>query len=242
MMALRRRLDAAAESGRTIPFWWRDDDAEKPSAALDRLLRVAGSVVPLTLAVIPAGAGEPLAARLEGLSQVSVAVHGWSHANHAPFWQKPQELGAHRRPAIVAAELARGQDKLRRLFPLQFVPLLVPPWNRIAPEVIRALHGFAAVSVYGAEAAGPMPFVNVHVDIIDWRGSRGGRDEAVLEAEIISQIGAGGSIGVMTHHLVHDSAAWRFLERLFENTVGHPAVRWVSVRDLIGSSTASTPP
>ncbi len=39
--------------------------------------------------------------------------------------------------------------------------------------------------------------------------------------------------GILTHHLVHEPAAWAFLEQLFELTASHPAVQWIAVRDLL---------
>jgi hypothetical protein len=38
------------------------------------------------------------------------------------------------------------------------------------------------------------------------------------------------TIGVLTHHLVHDEKAWTFLETLFAATVGHPACDWKDAR------------
>ena len=93
----RAELDRWQRSGRTIAFWLRDDDAVQPTAALDRLLDLAGRhSIPTTLAVIPAYAREQLAARLATEPHVSVAVHGWAHDNHAPEGEKKQELGPHR--------------------------------------------------------------------------------------------------------------------------------------------------
>lgn len=44
------------DSGRVVDFWWRDDDASRVDAALDRLLALSASAnVPLALAVIPTG-------------------------------------------------------------------------------------------------------------------------------------------------------------------------------------------
>lgn len=242
MEALRRRLDAAAEAGRPVRFWLRDDDAEMPSGELDTLLALCRGRAPLTLAVIPAGAGAALADRLAGEAGVSVAVHGWAHANHAFSREKAQELGDHRPVAVVVGEVERGLAKLRGLFPAQAVPLLVPPWNRVAPGVVAAVRGFRALSVHGPERPAALPMVNVHVDIIDWRGSRGGRDADVLAGEIVARAERG-PVGVMTHHKVHDRVAWAFLERLLDLTCGHPGAVWVPVARLIDEATrVSTTP
>ena len=39
--------------------------------------------------------------------------------------------------------------------------------------------------------------------------------------------------GLMTHHLNHDPASWRFIERLLEVTQKHPVARWISIKDLL---------
>ncbi len=235
MERLVRALDRCADEGRPARFWLRDDDAVAPSAALDRLLAVMEGL-PLTLAVIPAFSGVELAGRLAGEAAVTVAVHGWAHRNHAGAGEKTQELGAHRPVGVVLDELDRGFRHLAGLHGERFVPLLVPPWNRIAPEVAAGLAelGFRALSVFGPEKPGPIRQVNTQVDVIDWRGTRGGRDEGVLVDEILARIGTGGAVGLLTHHLVHDAAAWAFLQRLVAATRGHPGCRWVGVGALMG--------
>lgn len=234
MDRLRRALDARAAAGDPARLWLRDDDAVAPTPALDRLFGLARAGIPLTLAAIPAQSGRALAAAVAGAPGVTVAVHGWSHANHAGAGEKKQELGAHRPVAAVLAEVARGFAHLSALHGPRFVPLMVPPWNRIADTVAAALPvaGFRALSVFGPARHGPLPQVNTRVDLIDWRGSRGGRDDAVLEREILDAM-AQGPVGILSHHLVHDGAAWRFLDRLAAATLEHPGCRWVPVSDLL---------
>lgn len=236
----RRALDRFADAGKTARFWLRDDDAVQPTPALDRLLALgAAHAVPLTLAVIPRPSGPALAARLEGLP-VEVAPHGWSHSNHAAPGRKSCELGPERPARVVLAELATGLARLRTLHGDRTVPVLVPPWNRIAPALIAALPGlgFRGLSVFGPEQGSPPPLrLNVHVDLIDWRGSRGGREAGALVADLVSRLEAarptGAPVGFMTHHLVHDAAAWAFTERLFALTVSHPGARWHRLSDLL---------
>lgn len=235
---LAEALDARAAAGRPARLWLRDDDAVAPGQALDRLLALADGL-PLTIAAIPAHASPALAARLAGVPGVAVAVHGWAHANHAGPGEKAQELGPHRPPEAVAAELAQGLARLRALFGRQLVPLCVPPWNRIAPSVAAALPGigYTALSVFGPEVAGPLPQVNTHLDPIDWRGTRGGRPAGTLAAELAARIAAGAAAtGILTHHLVHDAAVWDFLSRLVALTRGHPGAAWVPVQVLIAEA------
>ncbi|TAV44952.1 polysaccharide deacetylase family protein [Rhizobium leguminosarum] len=239
---LRRELDRWQAAGRVARFWLRDDDAIEPTQALETLMALAGeSGVPLMLAVIPGLTGEALAARLVEETVITVAVHGWSHKNHAGPEAKKQELGGERPAEVVLGELREGFRLLKRLHPARFLPVLVPPWNRIDPALIPALPGlgFAALSVYGrARQDGPMPLLNTHVDIIDWHGTRGGRSEAELVVELVAELrdrfaGSDEPVGVLTHHLVHDRTAWDFLSALFATTGRHPAVRWSPASALL---------
>ena len=94
---LHTELDRWKLSGRTVKLWLRDDDAVKPTPALDRLMDLSTRCdVPMIIAVIPKLSEPGLAERLLSNPQIFVAVHGWSHENHAPPMVDPQELGPHR--------------------------------------------------------------------------------------------------------------------------------------------------
>lgn len=239
---LRTELDRWQAAGKTARFWLRDDDAIEPTPALEKLLKsTADANVPLTLAVIPASTGEPLAARLADERQVLVALHGWSHTNHAGPDEKKQELGAHRAPDIVLRELRDGLAILQRLFGPHFISMLVPPWNRINSALIAELPalGLENLSVYGpAKAGSPIRLLNTHVDIMNWHGIRGGRPHEELVADVVKELQArfdddAEPIGILTHHLVHDETAWAFLSELLAETSAHPAVVWKSAAALI---------
>ena len=231
--ALQQRLNA----GKPVEFWLRDDDAVEPGTALDKLLELTQTYsVPLTLALIPAFTGDALQQRLVSAQQVAVAVHGWSHENHAPQGEKRQELGPHRAQLHVVAELTRGFKHLSDLYETQFVPILVPPWNRLSDTLVPELSaiGFRALSTFGDQAHACIAMINTHVDIIDWKGDQGGRSTHDLVIEIIAQVHTSqNTIGVLTHHLVHDDRAWEFLKQLFSATSQHPGVRWVASGELL---------
>lgn len=228
------------DAGRRPNFWLRDDDAIEPTPALDRLVALTAKYdVPLGLAVIPAHAGEALARHVADKPHVTALVHGWSHDNHAPLRDKKQELGLHRPAGIVLGELAQALRRIEYLFGARSAPLLVPPWNRIDVGLIPQLTGlgYRGLSVFGPPKPAPIRIVNSTVDIIDWHGTRGCRDHGVLVGEIVEQLDAALAnpgqppIGVLTHHLVHDEAAWDFLERLFE--VEARSGHWRSVNELL---------
>ncbi|KIP98019.1 polysaccharide deacetylase [Agrobacterium tumefaciens] len=233
-------MDDFASKNIVADLWLRDDDATEPSAELDRLLALSQRhSAPMTLAVIPHPTGEALARRLEGTSAIDVAVHGWAHQNHAGPDEKKRELGLHRPLETVVGELKSGLQKLRSLHEQRFVPMLVPPWNRIDQAVIEHLPqaGYKALSVYGPEKPDRLPLLNTHVDVIDWRGTRGGKDHDVLFAETAARMrqahATGGMTGILTHHLDHDESVWAFLQSLLSITTSHPACRWRSSRQWL---------
>lgn len=238
---LKQRLDELASQGQQVTFWLRDDDAVEPTPALEMLLQLTRRYnIPLTLAVIPQHTGAALVDRLAQEPALCVSVHGWSHVNHATPPEKKQELGLHRPAEVVLSELKAGFDKLQDLYGAHFLPMLVPPWNRIDKTLVPALSalGFSALSVFGRERVPtPMRLLNTHVDVMDWRGTGGGRDADVLFAEVADWLAPDAeplnALGLLTHHLVHDAAVWRFLERLFQLTGNHPACRWMSAGSIL---------
>lgn len=242
---LQGELARWIHANRSAKFWLRDDDAVEPTAALDRLIRLANDFdVPTTLAVIPAHTGDALAERLATERWISVAVHGWSHENHASKDRKKQELGSDHPQELVLRQLREGCMLLARLYPDRFAPVLVPPWNRIDAALLPFLGacGFKALSVFGPArpTETSVPQINTHVDLMDWHGTRGCRDHAELVAAIVEQLrqrfdGSGEPIGILTHHLVHDESAWVFLTKLFQVVDRTPGGRWLSINDLMKS-------
>lgn len=235
-------LDAAAADGRRVAFWWRDDDAVAPTPALDRLLGLAESLgLPLVLASIPAGATAALAQRLERADPgIRVAQHGFSHTSHARPPAKKAELGADRPAESVLAELATGRARLETLFGPRFLPVLVPPWNRIAPAVAagRAEIGLPGLSVH-ASLTRDGHRLDTHIDPVDWHGSR-----SLAGADFLGErIGAAFAererpenravpVGLLTHHLMHDDGLWEALERALPRIAGHPAAVWPEAEAL----------
>ena len=168
-----------------------------------------------------------------------MALHGWSHRNYAPEDQKKQELGLFRPMDVVLEELHTGARKLARLHGGRFIAMLVPPWNRIDEALLAQLEtvGICALSVFGPERVGTVRELNTHVDVIDWKLTRGGRDDATLIGEILARLkhieGADATVGILTHHLDHDPQVWRFLEQLFVLTSKHPACHWAPISEVL---------
>ncbi len=246
--ALHAELDRWHAAGRTATLWWRDDDAVAATPALARLLGLAARWgLPLAIAVVPARAEASLAARLSPETAVTVLQHGYAHVSHAPAGARKTELGEDRSAAAVAEELRAGWRQITALFGTQALPVLVPPWNRLAP--VHA-DGLAALGYKGLSTFGPrysrklqdVVNVNCHLDPIAWRGDRGFVGEGGvlgalvehLRARRLGQADAAEPTGLLTHHLVHDAAGWAFLERLLSATTQAPAARWLTAAQAFG--------
>ena len=239
--AVEREVDAWRAAGREVTLWWRDDDAAGPSPALLRLLGLRPGC-PLGLAVIPAAAEATLAGELT--EAVDVLVHGFAHANHAASGDRKSEYPAGR---IAPEEMREGRERLEALFGERVLPLFVPPWNRMGEDAAAALPaaGYRVLSGYRGRPEGPLPRLDTHVDLLDWRGGRrfAGVDTVLgaLAAALAARRGTSDPrpTGVLTHHLVHDAAAWKFLDALLAWGEDTPGVRWVRPRDAIpgGGST-----
>jgi hypothetical protein len=241
--ALGAECDAWARLGRPVELWWRDDDAVADTVALRRLIALA--TVPVALAVVPAGLRPSLPALLNGHKSVSVLQHGFDHRNRAPAGVKKSEFPATRPWPEAAADLAQGRDRLAGAFGGQFVRALTPPWNRIDPGHAARLRslGYRGLTGYLArdtrDIAGVVQ-VNTHVDVIDWRGTRGflGLEPTLalltrhLAAKRLGAADPAEPTGLLTHHLVHDTETWEFLGVLLDWCAKRPDINWRSAADL----------
>jgi hypothetical protein len=232
------------DQGLTVELWLRDDDAFRPSPQLDRLIALTAEFgIPVALAIVPKQAKPPLAERLVPETHVHPVVHGWSHANHAWFWQKKQELGLHRPRPVVLNDLAAALAWLRELHGERLVPMLVPPWNRIDPDLVDDLPalGFRALSTFGKDLQSTLglPVINTHVDLINWRAGSVCHDHAWLVARLVKELTAarvegGRPVGILSHHLVSEDKAFGFLRDLF--TAATPTrVSWRAPSELFKS-------
>lgn len=240
---LDRELDRWSAAGLTLPFWWRDDDVVAPTDALGALAALSDLTgIPVHLAVIPAHVSPTLADLLATQPDLIPVVHGWAHENHAPEGQKKAEFGAHRPLPEMAAQARDGLDRLRALFGAALRPMFVPPWNRIAPEMIQTLPalGYRMISTFtprqAAVAAPGLVRINTHLDPIDWRGSRSLADPDRLIAQMAQQLAdrregradAAEPYGLLTHHLVHDAAIRDFTTALLTRLRAGPVRLWTA--------------
>jgi hypothetical protein len=221
---LARECAAWARAGRRPTWWWRDDDAIESTRALDTLVAFAPAVA---LAVIPNRMRPDLADFVARHPRLAVLQHGFAHVNHARADERKSELPDSRDRRATDSELEKGHRLLQSAFGSRALPVLTPPWNRAGDAVLARLRGlgFSGISRYLPRQAPHihgLKQVNTHVDVIDWKGSRGfvGEAEALalfaghLQARRQGNADADEPTGLLTHHLVHDPATWRFVEKL----------------------------
>jgi hypothetical protein len=245
-VAFEQELGRWRDAGRTVEFWWRDDDAVAPTAAVKQLLALSeSSAVPLALAVIPLAAKAEL---FDGM-RARVLLHGTDHRNRAQAGHKKTEFAEHEADDAALGRLARARERLAQLAGPAFVPVLAPPWNRFKRELVPVLPsiGVRGFSGYGARAtrrpAAGVIEVNTHVDIIEWRVTREFCGEDAALAAAIRHLGARRTgaadsaepTGWLTHHELHNGAAWNFLEQLFDRT-RRLGARWLDAESIFTSS------
>ena len=231
------------QAGLVLPVWWRDDDAITDTPALQRLAALSARYdFPVHIAIIPANAQTALADAIKNNARFVAVVHGWAHENHAPPGDKKSEFGSDRPVELRLKDAGRAMAALAHVLGRPPVPVFVPPWNRIAPDMFTGLAdlGYAALSTFTprvSEYAAPgLRFINTHLDPIDWRTTRSLADPNGLVAQIARQLadrrqGQADNdepYGILTHHLVHNDAIWGFAEELIARFVAGPTRLWIS--------------
>ncbi|MFY2822737.1 polysaccharide deacetylase family protein [Ruegeria sp. MALMAid1280] len=238
---LDTELNIWQTQGLTLPLWWRDDDAVSATPQLETLSELSRSLDLLVhLAIIPRDADAGLVEYVGQHDTLIPVVHGWAHKNHASPKEKKSEFRLHRPIPEILADARAGFERLNALFGDRLRPIFVPPWNRIAPEVVRELPalGYRVISTATPRKmrtpAPGLEQINTHLDPIDWRGTRGlvapnrlikqtvdllrdRREERADNTE---------PFGVLTHHLVHDPDIWTFTEDLLRRLLDGPGFAW----------------
>jgi hypothetical protein len=239
-------LDLWEGEGRLPAFWIRDDDAIAVTDSLERLGSIAARYgVKVGLAFI-AGLAEPdLIAFLRAQSNSFFPMcHGWKHVNHASP-KEPAEFGEARPLAEARVDTMFALQVFHRHF-AAIPAVFVPPFGRISMAVIDALPAIGFVGLSGGQrpferraariavrfgwvpavniaSAGPLPRIDAHIDLIDWR-SGSAQDIALVADWLVGQLRlrrrgflpARTPVGLLTHHRVHDERIWQLLESLID--------------------------
>ena len=248
---LAAELDRWAAAGRVATLWWRDDDAACMTPALERLIAVARQHQAwLHLAAIPARLAPDFGALIKDEPHVRVLQHGFAHTDYAPSGAGSWELGDHRPPETVLGELGEGHRLLRAAVGERFLPVLVPPWTRIAQSLVPRIAevGLVALSMEGQRqdrfAAPGIETFNAHCDPIKWKGGAhftgtGKALDEIVKHLVARRTGAADAdepTGLCTHHLDHDESTWEFVERLLAETTAHGSARWIDLAEVMEAS------
>ena len=237
-------LDQWRRAGQAANLWWRDDDASEATQALDQLLGVQQGR-PLTLAVIPVGDLSPLSLRLKSASNLCIAQHGVDHQNRRAG-PSAGEFPHEWRRIRIATQIRAGWKNLSKIDGAQ--PIYVPPWNDIHPELPFALNDcdYRGLSAWGGLGDQSSPVrIDAHLDIMRWKGGARFRGEARFLRDFRKLLTARrqarawtAPIGLLTHHLAHDQAAWVFLEKFLAWTLDRRDLAWRALPDLLFESEA----
>ncbi|SRR5579883_188635 len=269
---VRRELDRWIEKRLVAAFWLRDDDAVESSKNLERLRDLACQhQTRIGLAVIPGKLRASLIDFLgENERQLYPMCHGWRHVNHSRRG-KPAEFGPERSMSGLVADARLALDAFCGSLRLT-KPIFVPPYNRIAPALTKALPtiGFVGLSAmpdlwerkmlqlgtrlsWNRAIRIPLrpsiPRLDVHVDLIDWKAKTAHQTEIIV-AELVRQLRgrrigllpSDAPIGLLTHHLDHDEHIWRLCEQTLEALRPHRATAFIDVAKWAGEQATKSSP
>jgi peptidoglycan/xylan/chitin deacetylase (PgdA/CDA1 family) len=201
-----------------VTFWWRDDDAAADDPRLERLLAIAEEhAVPIALAVVPERLEAAAVRRILACPWAQVLQHGLAHQDHRSVDGRKCELVDR---LDLDQRLVAARVMLADKFGERFVPVLVPPWNRIEPGLRARLPelGFIGLSTFAGRRSPPtVPGLcqfDTHVDVIRWQEER----RHLGAAEIVAAVDAAaarhaGPLGLLSHHLVTDVSGFVALDR-----------------------------
>jgi hypothetical protein len=236
MKELLAELDRCAETGRRVTFWLRDDDAVAVTAELERLHALAGQwSIPLVLAVIPMPAEPELARSASPISTAS----GWRRTA-SPTATTPRREKRNRNWRAPP-----GRDGARRdQAGARAAGRIVSRQNRAdAGAAVEPHRGTSSLTCRTSASAGSRPSARTRrparcrtssrstasstsstgapaPHIPTTAGGQAGRTGAPARAPVSAPI------GILSHHLAHDEAAWAFLADLFRLTARHQAATW----------------
>lgn len=239
---LLAELDRWHSHGLRAGLWWRDDDAGPLGSALTTLIELAERhQIVCGVAVVPAWLEPATGEALAQSRHVAVLQHGYAHTDHVLGGVGgAAELGPERSVETALTDLVAGRSILEQQLSERFVPVVAPPWNRINPALFNGLvaRGYRGITTEGPRstewAAPGLRQINIHADLISWRGGvrfKGAvKSVACLTDHLIARrVGAvddGEVTGLITHHRDMCSACWEFVDSLFKVTRAHPAAAW----------------
>jgi hypothetical protein len=123
------------------------------------------------------------------------------------------------------------------------MPVFVPPWNDVHPELEQALSdaGYIGWSAAGEpRRRGALTRLDIHLDLLRWRGGARFRGPRKFLRELATELRTRRlaeawhePIGLLTHHLDHDEEAWAFLEQFLAWTREDQPFLWRALPDVL---------
>jgi hypothetical protein len=238
--AIRAELDLCVDAGVRVPVWVRDDDAVADTPRLRQLLDIArGHDLVVALGVIPGKTEASLVRLIESEAACCVWQHGWVHDFH-----RHGEFGRGRTLDPMIEDALKGQRAMDALFGADgWQRVFVPPNHRITPDFKRLAPALGYWGVSAGEG-GIAPIdgvaeVNADVDLMLWKKGRlrSADDLGLAIGKQVSdrrtgRLPASSPLGILTHHLVFDADAMRFVAGLCGLLLSHPAVYGVGADQL----------
>ena len=236
-----RELDKWGQAGSQACFWWRDDDLEAPGPRFQRLLELRRDA-PLSLAVIPKMAKPQIAKSIGACKEIDIIQHGFAHKNYETAPSKRSEFGINRTCTQVHRDLSIGKKILSDIFGTQFLPVIAPPWNRIAMIHSRCLVDldFHAISGFGKQEVSCLQNINTHIDPISWKKNRAFKGARIVLENTVRTLKMkrknaeySSPTGLLTHHKQMDEDNWRFIDQFIVTLQSNPHVTLKSIREIM---------
>lgn len=250
MVAVLRKLglvlDRLHREARAVRVFFRDDDVDDDEDSLRALVDLfLERGIALNLAVIPGRLTRQGASLLhnylrEGPQLIGLDQHGFIHVNHEKAGRKC-EFGPSRSFDRQRSDIAAGRRLLEAEFGERVSRVFVPPWNRCTPSTRRALVelGFSAISHWRAsesaacESTDALIELPATLDPYRWKQGPEPKSEVEIFRDLVTQLEAGGVIGVMLHHKVMDVDARAMIARLLDVLAASTVVRFYRFSDLL---------
>lgn len=206
----------------------RNDDFGWEEPRFLRLYELcAQAAFTLSAAAIPEECRDLDSWQFEDAKYLELTLHGYAHRNHQLEGKKGEFMDA--RPLETAlTELSIGHKFLQERYPDLYVPVFIPPWNRVSDEIVEKLSsvGCKALSRFGANRINQkFPEFNAQIDLHTRKDGGYASVEGVLaDMENAWEAQAEGEprfVGLMLHHGKMQDADYSFLAKLFEAFKGH---------------------
>lgn len=245
-MALSEIMESARDVGRSpISFFFRDDDVDKLTPNLVRLLQLFGErEIPLHLQIIPKRVEAEAVHSLRDLKSrhpelMVLSQHGWSHANHS-LTGKKHEFGETRTQAAQLLDIMSGKDKMSQLFLDDFFLAFTPPWNRYDKSTLQALKDldFEVVSADGGKIGatdGNLVEISTAIDLEHRRPYPEMKSPVHVLYEIKEKLRTQSTIGLLLHHHEMRPADFQFLKKLLSGLEAQDANGFPNFKEISDS-------